>query len=860
MNFWANSIEQVASELSTDIKKGLDTHEVEKRLKHYGSNSIVMKKKTKPWVIFIRQFKSPVIYILLAAAVVAFILKEHLDAWAILSIVFLNSVIGFIQELKAESSIDALESISSPKAKVLRNSQVSTVDSVEVCPGDILVLEAGDYVAADARLISSRQITCDESILTGESLPIEKQTNPLDEKTILADRTNMIFAGTAIVHGTGFAIVVGTGRNTEIGHIAKMMDETKTEATPLQIKLEKVSKILLLIGVFVIFTVMLIGLYYKWTWTEIIMTALSIAIAAIPEGLPTVVTIALVMAIRRMASKKALVRKMHSVETLGGTNVICTDKTGTLTTGKMTVKEIFPKVSEDIYHSIMILCNNASLEGGGVGDTTEIALLDYAKKANLDISSFHQSQPRHWEWSFESNRKRMSVAVKNDGKYFIYTKGAPEAVLAVSQVSNEFKASIEEKANSYSEKGMRVLAFAYKEVSDDNFSQMQIKDVESDLTFAGLVAITDPPRQESIESVKKCHAAGIRVIMITGDHPKTAAAIAHEIGIASEPKPRVITGLEMDDLSSDELMKVAREVNVFARVSPENKLQLINALKTQGFTVSMTGDGVNDALALKAASIGVAMGKGGTEVARQASSMILTDDNFATIVDAVEEGRAVNGNIKRTLQYLLSTNLAELLFILTSTIAGMPIPLLPINLLWINLVTDGLPSLALAAESVPSHYLENSKRPTSKTFLDMDFYLEMIISGVIITALGLGLYYFGLQVDLITGRSYAFTFFVYAALLRSFANRNERKTFLEMRPNYYHLIACIIPFVCQIIIQHVELLLEIFKMKKMTLVENLLLVGISLIPLIVLEIFKVISRKKHKRGIHGVCKQDHCCG
>ncbi|MFA5582583.1 MAG: cation-translocating P-type ATPase [Bacteriovoracaceae bacterium] len=847
MQAWAQSVDKLVSKLKTNIKVGLTSAEAQEILAEYGPNSIVVKKKTPAWIILARQFKNPVIYILIIASGIAFFLKEILDGWAILAIVVLNSIIGFVQELKAESSIDALESMSSPKAKVLRDSHITTIDSKNVCPGDILVLEAGDYVAADARLISTRQLSCDESILTGESLAVEKQAEVLDSKTILAERTNMTYAGTAIVTGTGRGIVVGTGKNTEIGKIAQLMDDTVSEITPLQKRLEKVSHVLLILGIVVILSVALIGIWREWTWTEIIMTSLSISIAAIPEGLPTVVTIALVMAIRRMASKKALVRKMHSVETLGTTDIICTDKTGTLTTGKMTVHETLPKVDKNIYEKIMILCNNASLENGGVGDTTEIALLDYAQKNGIDIGELKDLEPRQWEWSFESNRKRMSVAVRAGDQDLIYTKGAPEAILKVCNTDDSLFEEITKKADEYSGKGMRVLAFAYKEVNPSDYSSMKTEEAESNLIFAGLVAITDPPREESKEAVKKCIEAGIRVIMITGDHPRTAAAIAQEIGIHVNPSRPVLTGAEMDSLSEEEFLKAVKEVSVYARVSPENKLHLVNVLKDAGFVVAMTGDGVNDALALKAASIGVAMGKGGTEVARQASSMILTDDNFATIVDAVEEGRAVNGNIKRTLQYLLSTNLAELLFILLSTMAGMPIPLLPINILWINLVTDGLPSLALAAESVPPHYLEESRKPTAKSFFDQAFFVEMIVSGFFITVLGIGLYYYSLQkYDLLTGRSYAFTFFVYAQIFRSFANRSESKTFLEMRPNYYHLWACAIPLICQIIIQQFDILLDIFNMKALTLNENLALLAISLVPVSALEIVKFFRSKNKK--------------
>lgn len=850
MNSWAMSAESILEEYQVDNHSGLSTEEAGKRLEVYGINAIRVKKKTSAIVIFFHQFKSPVIYILLTAAVIAFFLGERIDAGVILAIVILNTLIGFVQELKAESSIDALEKLSSPKSKVLRDGNLVEIDSKNLCPGDILSIEAGDYIGADARLISTRQLTCDESILTGESLPVEKNNSILPQETILPERTNMVFAGTAITNGTAIAVVTATAKKTEIGKIASLMDSTQVEATPLQKKLERVSDLLLLLGVLVIIAVCLIGFWRGWNWMEIIMTSLAISIAAIPEGLPTVVTIALVMAVRRMSHKKALVRKMHSVETLGTTDVICTDKTGTLTTGKMTVRDVYSITDKTIINSIMMFCNNASLQGEGTGDTTEIALLNYVKN-----QSEIPEQKRVWEWSFESKRKRMSVAVINEDTTYIYSKGAPEAILDVCSVDQSVKKEMIDKANFFSENGMRVLGLAYRKVDQTDFHNMPINDAENSLTFAGLVAITDPPREESIEAVKKCKKAGIRVVMITGDHPKTASAIAYELGIVSSQKNQVLTGQEMDKLSDDEISDLVSRVNVYARVSPENKLQLIKALKKKDLVVAMTGDGVNDALALKAASIGVAMGKGGTEVARQASSMVLTDDNFATIVHAVEEGRAVNGNIKRTLQYLLSTNLAELLFILSATIVGWPVPLSPINLLWINLVTDGLPSLALAAEKVPPHFLERSHRPTSKSFFDRPFYNEMIITGIMITLLGLFIYHWGVEnKDIETGRSYAFCFFVYAALFRSFASRSEYQIFIKMKLNVYHLMSCLVPLILQIGMQFSPVFLDIFEMKKLSLGENVFLISISLIPLLALEINKLITyRKRNKESEYVVC-------
>ncbi len=842
---WASQISVILSQLSVDPTKGLSSHDVHRRILHYGPNAMVAKKRKSRWKLFYKQIKNPVVYILILAALIAFFLKENLDGWVILSIVILNSFIGFIQESKAEAAIEALAKMSSPKGKVLREGKIVAVGSETICPGEILILEAGDYIVADARIILSNQLACDESILTGESLPVEKHSDPLQDETPLAERSNMLFANTAISRGTGRAVVVATGMTTEIGKIAEMMDTTEVGSTPLQMRLEIVSRKLLFIGIIVIVLVIIIGLIQGREFLEVIMSALSLSIAAIPEGLPTIVTVALVMAVRRMAKKKALVRKMDSVETLGATDIICTDKTGTLTTGKMEVRESFVfQVSLERLNQSMVLCNNASLEKAGLGDTTELALLKFASAGGIEIESFLTSQQRLFEWSFDSKRKRMSVAVSSDKKNVIHVKGAPEALILKCTLTPEEAVIINLKVTEFSKKGMRVLAFASKETDLEDFTKVSSAEAEKDLQFLGLVAMADPPRFETMDAIQKCQASGIRIMMITGDHPLTAGAIAYELGIIQSADERVMTGTEMDALSEEELKDISQEILVYARVSPENKLKLIEALKSKGHIVAMTGDGVNDAPALKASSIGVAMGRGGTEVARQASSLILTDDNFSTIVDAVEEGRAVNGNIKRTLQYLLSTNLAELLFILIATLIGWPVPLGPINLLWLNLVSDGLPALALAAEKVPAEYLKNSKKPSAKTFFDRSFYQEMISVGTMITIMSLIVYRFGLDhYDTVTAKSLAFSFLVYVILFRALSCRSETKTFFEMKPNYFLILVILIPMSFQFALQSFDFLLEIFKIKALSFQSHLILWGLALFPVTLLELFKIWRRK-----------------
>ncbi len=870
---WSLPVKHIEERLGVSAATGLSSGDAQERLSRFGRNQIAVAKRISSWSRFFGQFKSPVVMVLLVATGVSAAVGEIVDAIAIVSIVLLNALIGYFQEAKAEAAVEALRKLAAPKSRVLRDGQIIEVPSAEVCLGDVLVFEAGDYVSADARLVLAEQLSAEEAVLTGESLPVTKVTAPVEAKAAIGDRANMIFAGTAISTGSGRAIAVFTGMGSEIGRIAGMLEGAKQEETPLQKTLEQVSSKLLWFCLVVVALVSLFGFLHGETWLAILMTAISLGVAAIPEGLPAVVTLALALAIRRMTKRNVIIRHLPAVETLGSTDVICTDKTGTLTTGKMTVREVIladstvvtsdalgdaPGLEELIRSSV--LCSNASLSDDGkssTGDPTEVALLQLALQAR-QIAHAKKSGSRIAEWSFDSVRKRMSVATIAGKELEFHVKGAPESILPLCQLPVEVEPSLKAWMLARSREGRRLLAIAKKRGldSEKDVSRLSVGQVESGLTFLGLVAISDPPRQESLEAIRACKQAGVKVVMITGDHPDTASAIAKELGIL-EPGvfDGVISGPELASLSREELESKVTQTAVYARVSPEDKLRIVEAWKKHGKVVAMTGDGVNDAPALKASSIGVSMGKGGTEVARQASSMILADDNFATIVSAVEEGRAIYGNIRRTIQYLLSGNLAEILVMLGAAIAGWPAPLAPIHLLWINLVTDGLPSLALAAEPVPKDVLRQHSRPSPKNFFDRSFYGEMAFVGGITTALALAIYGYSLRMeDEITARTHVFSFLVFSEIFRSFACRHQDKTYFQLGPvsNLYHLAVGAFPIGFQLFLHHSPWFQAVFKVKSISWGECFILILITLIPVTAVEIRKLIRAKVRDQISEGV--------
>ena len=853
---WSQKTLNLLKSLNTSQSSGLSLAELSEREKSYGKNILHSGIEVSRFTLLFHQLNNPMVYTLVGAAVIAFLLGETLDAVAIVAIVVLNVAIGFIQESKAEAAIMALKKLTVPKARVLRDGKIQSVESSEIFPGDILILEAGDYVVADARLIESYQLTANESVLTGESLPIDKISTEISEEAELAERNNMLFAGTAVASGAGRAVVVSTGMKTELGRVAGFLHHSEAVKTPIQERIEKVGHKLLLLGILVIIIVVVFGLFQGEPLFSIFMTAISLAIAAIPEGLPTVVTLSLALAVRRLTNRHALVRNLSSVETLGSTDIICTDKTGTLTTGKMRVREVYTLQNgaqetaifegNDHFYEALILCNNASLDFGGTGDSTEIALLMMTEEKGIDISKVREENLRAHEWSFESDRKRMSVAIQDSSGTQIYCKGAPESLLPLCLLSSEEKLKIEKSIADLSHIGRRILAFAHREEVNYNFSAKEHNEIERDFNFLGFVAMADPPKTETIASIKDCKEAGIKVAMITGDHPVTANAIAKELGIPIEGSfDQVLTGKEINTLSPEELALRVEKTAVYARVTPEHKFKIIQSLQSNGHIVAMTGDGVNDAPALKKADIGVAMGLAGTEVARQASSMILTDDNFSTIVAAVEEGRSIFGNVKRTIQYLLSTNLAEILIMLGAVIFSLPIPLTPLCLLWINLVTDGFPSLALSAEPAEKGYLKTSKGPSPDSFFDYSFMKEMFIVALLMTTIELTVYYIFIQKsDVITARSYAFILLVYLSLFRSFSCRSENKTFFELPFNPWHLGSVILPIFLQLLIQSTEAYETLFKVRALSLIENFYLFLLGLLPVTVVELVKLWHRKR----------------
>lgn len=753
-------IDDVLLELKTSAK-GLTKSQAEERLNKYGLNELKQEKGIHPLKIFFEQFTSPLVWILLVALVVSIIFKEVPDAIVIGVIILLNAILGFVQEYRAEKSIEALQKMASLQAKVIRNGKEMKIDSKYVVPGDIIVLETGDKVPADSRLMEIHSLQTEEGPLTGESLPVTKNLGVLDKNTPLADRKNMVYSSTVISKGRGQAVVASTGMRTEVGKIATHIQEVEQKTTPLQKKLRELGKYLTIAVVIVAIVIFLVGLISGQDPSLMFLTAIALAVAAIPEGLPAVITISLALGVQRMIKKNALVRKLPSVETLGSVNVICTDKTGTLTHNQMTVTKIWAnnqvyKVSGSGYEStgkftvkdkkadsgelsqilkIGLLCNDAKFEikkknRNVIGDPTEAALIVSAEKAGFNLEELNKTEKRTNEIPFSSERKMMTTVHKS----ISYTKGSPAIVLEkcnrilingkVTRLDRIKKKEILKQNEKFAQQALRVLGFAYND---------QVKTAEKEMIFVGLQAMIDPPREEVKESIKRCQKAGIRVIMITGDQIITAKAIAERLGIEG----KAVTGQDLDKLNLDKEIKT---IDIFARVNPEHKLKIVTALKRAGHIVAMTGDGVNDAPALKKADIGVSMGISGTDVAKEASDMILTDDNFTSIVNAVEEGRGIFDNIRKFVNYLLSCNLGEIAVILFASIYGSIfgggiLPLTAIQILWVNLVTDGLPATALSLDPHSPGIMNRKPRPPRESILCPKLRNDIILFGVLI---GLG--------------------------------------------------------------------------------------------------------------------------
>lgn len=864
MNYYDKSFEQVADFLGTNIENGLVSFEAATRLKKYGPNIIKEKNKSSAIIKFFAQFNDFMVIILLIAAAVSFAISfvnhqnDFIDPIIILVIITVNAVIGFIQENKAERSIEALKKMTIPTAKVIRDGTVKNISAQEIVPGDIIVVETGDFVPADARLISSINLKAEEATLTGESIPSEKNSVAvLKSDTLLGDLVNMIFCGSFINYGRAKAIVVATGMDTQVGKIADMiMSDDETE-TPLQKRLDHTGKILGIGALFICAVIFVMGLFRKIPAFEMFMTSVSLAVAAIPEGLPAIVTIVLAIGVRRMAKQNAIVKKLPAVETLGCANVICSDKTGTLTQNKMRVVQI--KNYLDDKRQLLkfsCLCNNVILKKIAdrfetFGDSTESALVLCALDNGINKNILEKEFERVHEIPFDSKRKLMTTVHKIHNEYFVITKGAPDVLLMhckyyyngdmKKELNFEVRKKIAQDNKNMASNALRVLAVAYKvEKHRPNLN------IEEDLIFAGLIGMIDPPREEVFDAVQKCRVAGIKPVMITGDHILTAEAIAKKIGIM-KINDRSISGNELSKIKDDELSRNIFDYSVFARVSPEHKVKIVRAFQNNNAVVAMTGDGVNDAPALKIADIGCAMGESGTDVAKSAADMILTDDNFSTIVEAVREGRGIYSNIKKAVHFLLSSNIGEIVTIFMAIFFGWKPPLLAIQLLWVNLVTDSLPAIALGLEMPEENIMK--KKPVSNTqgLFKSGLWQRIIVEGAMIgmislIAYGLGNVYYNLTV----ARTMAFATLSISQLVHVFNMRTEKSIFAEdIFSNAYIILAFVTCFILQAGVIMIRPLSEIFHVKPLAAIQWMIVIFLSLVPILIVEIEKYLSTKEN---------------
>ncbi len=888
---WHNrSADDVLASLKS-AATGLTSEDAAQRIKAEGPNELRETKRVSLLWLFLGQFKSLIIWILIVAGLVSGALGDAVDAAAIFIIVLLNAAIGFYQEYRAGESIAALQKMTAPTAKVRRDGQIASIPASGVVAGDILLLEAGDLVAADARLLEVASLRCIEAALTGESEAVSKSVNILSQAGIpLGDRENMVFSGTAIAAGTGQAVVVATAMKTELGRIAGLIEKASTEqGTPLQQKLDAVGRILVWVALGVVALVFVLGLLRGTELLELFLTSVSLAVAAVPEGLPAAVTVALSLGVSRMARRGALVRKLAAVETLGSTSVICTDKTGTLTAGEMTARALFVaghsyEVTGEGYGpdgevrmeggkaegphaapllqlaSVLIGCNNAHLlqEDGKwkvVGDPTEGALLSAAAKAGGDRTRIEKEWPKHQEIPFDSDRKRSTVIRRMPvGNLRAFINGAPDSLLercthiytstGIQPLADQDRQTLLKQTSAMATQALRVLGSAYRDL-DPSSTDLTADAVERDLVFVGLTGMYDPPRPEVKAAISTCHSAGIRVVMITGDHPHTAVAIAKELAIGSDAP--ALTGLELDKIDDDELKRRAPEIAVYARVTAAHKLRIVHALKANDAVVAMTGDGVNDAPAITGADIGIAMGKTGTEVTKQAADMIITDDNFATIVAAVEEGRGIYSNIRKTLAFLLAGNTGELLLMTVAVAVGLPLPLLPIHLLWINLITDGLPALCLAGDPIDPGVMKSLPRRRSEKMMNAGFLGYMFLTGFLTAGVSLATYLYVLKTgNLEMARASAFTVLVFAEQLRSFGARSETKPIwhIPFFSNRNLVIVVALSIGLQVWSQHSLTLGGFLKTPAIPLSACLVLFAIGAIPMLMLEVVKTLRHAR----------------
>ena len=864
------SLDKINKDLQTDFANGLTSDKVSAKREQFGLNKLAGKKKKTMLQRFLEQFKDAMVLILILAAAISFVVAwnghektEFLEPIIILFIVIVNAIMGVVQESKAEKALDALQNMSSPHAKVIRNGKLEVVESAEVVPGDIIVFEAGDYIPADARLIESASLKCEESALTGESVPSEKDARAeIAENAPLGDRLNMIFTGCSVSYGRGKAVVTDTGMNTQMGKIAKLLDSSSDTQTPLQLKLARLGKYLGIFAIGICLVIFVIGWLSGMKALEIFMIAVSLAVSAIPEGLPAIVTIVLALGVQRMVKKNAIIRRLPAVETLGSASVICSDKTGTLTQNKMTVvngwtEDTLQSVDEHVPDNIKTLLKLAALASDGsveivdgrekhVGDPTETSIILAAMKNGMSKEQINAECPRVGEIPFDSDRKLMTTVNMIDGKPVAIVKGACDVMFSrcVTGDLEQARKMNEEMAT----RALRVLAVGYKQLQSVP-ETLTSEEIENGLTFVGLIGMIDPPREEAKDAVATCIMAGIRPIMITGDHIVTASAIAKELGILREGD-LAMTGTELSQMSDEEFAANIRKYSVYARVSPEDKIRIVKAWQSAGEIVSMTGDGVNDAPALKQADIGCAMGITGTDVAKGAADMTLTDDNFATIVEAVQEGRGIYDNIKKAIQFLLGTNIGEVITVFMAMLFWQESPLLAMHLLWMNLVTDGLPALAMGVEPVESDIMTRKPKPKNEGLFADGLGVRIVLQGIMFAALTLISYYVGKTYfgGISAGQTMAFLVLSASQLFHVLNVRTKKSIFVSpLHKNKYMVGALCISFLLIVLIAFVPPIAKIFKIVMLPAKAYLLALGLSIVPIVVIEIEKLIRLLLRKK-------------
>ncbi|WP_312446539.1 cation-translocating P-type ATPase [Lacrimispora sp.] len=864
-DWYQKTEEEVLEELHTS-KEGLSTEEAAGLLASKGENILEEGKKKSTLQVFAEQFRDLLVVILIAAAVISMLSGNAESTIVIVAVIVLNAVLGTVQHEKAQKSLASLKSLSSPTAKVIRGGQKIEIASRGVVPGDILLLEAGDMVVADGRIINNFSLQVNESSLTGESTNVDKEEGTLETESTLADRTNMVYSGSLVTYGRAVVAVTGTGMDTEIGKIASLMNATKEKKTPLQVSLDQFSSRLAMVIMVICALVFLLSIYRKMPLLDSLMFAVALAVAAIPEALSSIVTIVQAMGTQRMAKENAIIKELKAVESLGCVSVICSDKTGTLTQNKMTVQEIYVdgKVCKpdelDLRNQLhryllydAVLTNDSSIvEGKGIGDPTEYALLEMTGKISLSHDLIREMMHRLEELPFDSDRKLMSTKYHLHGVPTVLTKGAVDVLLyrttrirtaeGVRELTEKDREEILEQNMRFSENGLRVLAFAYKEVEEDHVLSLNS---ENGFIFIGLISMVDPPREESKEAVADAKRAGIRPVMITGDHKITATAIARQIGIF-EKGDMAVTGAELDAMSDEELDSNIAKTSVYARVSPENKIRIVDAWQRRGNVVSMTGDGVNDAPALKKADIGVAMGITGTEVSKDAASMILADDNFATIIKAVANGRNVYRNIKNAIQFLLSGNMAGILSVLYTSIMALPIPFAPVHLLFINLLTDSLPAIAIGMEPAEHGLLNKKPRDPKEGILSKEFMLKLLAQGTLIAVCTMTAFHIGLnQGSAATASTMAFCTLTLSRLFHGFNCRSRSSIFrLGFASNWYSLGAFLAGVVLLSLVMFVPVLEKLFSVTPLSAGQIGIVYGLAVIPTAIIQLVKVIKENR----------------